>query len=132
MHSIQYVYSIRLNNPSQRISVDKKAENKENYRALGGAAGNDLLVMTTLWEGAACGRECECITCYQGSEMLLNCMNQSKLYENVYHRCVPVAREMLGEDLSREQPVLYMVEAYWREGRSTGPPSKEEARIITW
>ena len=47
--------------------------------------------LTTLWDGAACGREGECVTCYQGAEMLPNCTKQSILYENVCHRCVPGA-----------------------------------------
>ena len=38
--------------------------------------------LTNLWDGAPCGREDECIPCYQGAEVVQNCTKQSVLYEN--------------------------------------------------
>ena len=67
--------------------------------------------LTTLWDGAACGREDECITCYQGAEMLPNCTKQSVVYENVCYKCVPKAgedREIREEDLPKEESAIYV------------------------
>ena len=43
-----------------------------------------------------------------------NCTNKSVVYKNVYHRCVPKAREdkeVREEDLPREQPAIYVGES---------------------
>ena len=91
---------------------------------LSGLSLQSQFPLTTLWDEAACGREGECVTCYQGAEMLPNCTKQSILYENVCHRCVPGAREdkkMKEEDLIKEQPVLYVGET----SRSLMERSKE-------
>ena len=47
--------------------------------------------LTNLWDGVPCGREEDCVTCYQGAEVIPNCTRQSILYENVCAVCVPGA-----------------------------------------
>ena len=65
-----------------------------------GRSVQGLFPLTTLWDGTSCGREQECITCYQGAEVLPDCTRQSVLYENVCTRCVPGAtsKEQLKEE----------------------------------
>ena len=80
--------------------------------------------LTTLWDGAPCGREEDCITYYQGAEMLPNCTRQSIVYENVCSQCVPSAKEdkeLKEEELNKEQPVLYVGES----SRSIAERSRE-------
>ena len=79
-----------------------------------GRSLQSLFPLTSLWDGAACGRKDDCTTCYQGAEMLPNCTRQSILYENVCSRCVPKAKEdkeLRDEDLGRgEHPKVYVGE----------------------
>ena len=80
--------------------------------------------LTTLWDGAPCGREGECITCYQGAERFPNCTQQSVVYENVCSQCVPSAtgnKELKEEELQGDKPVLYVGET----SRSIAERSKE-------
>ena len=80
--------------------------------------------LTTLWDGAPCGRVGECITCYQGAEMVPNCTKQSVVYENVCSKCVPSAvgdKELKLEELQGDLPVLYVGET----SRSIAERSRE-------
>ena len=72
-----------------------------------------LFPLTTLWSGASCGREGECITCYQDAEVLPDCTQQSILYENVCAKCIPEARakKPIGsKDLEGRGAALYVGE----------------------
>ena len=73
-----------------------------------------LFPLTTLREGMSCGRGQECITCYQGAEVLPDCTRQLVLYENVCTRCVPGAAskdQLKEEELNAgEHPVIYVGE----------------------
>ena len=42
----------------------------------------NLFPLTILWDGMQCGREEECITCYQGTKKIIDCTKSSVLYEN--------------------------------------------------
>ena len=80
--------------------------------------------LTTLWDGAPCGREGECTTCYQGAERIPNCTQQSVVYENVSSQCVPSAtgdNELKEEELQGDKPVLYVGET----SRSIAERSRE-------
>ena len=81
--------------------------------------------LTTLWSGTSCGRTNECVTCYQGADMIPDCTKQSILYENVCFKCVPKAKEdkeLRDEDMMKgEHPVLYVGET----SRSVVERSKE-------
>ena len=72
-----------------------------------------LFPLTTLWEGASCGRTEDCTTCYQGADILPNCTRQSILYENVCTRCVPGAvnkEQVKQEERVDKEPALYVGE----------------------
>ena len=72
-----------------------------------------LFPLTTLWDGASCGRTEECRTCYQGADVLPNCTRQSILYENVCTVCVPGAvkkEQVKQEELINKEPTLYVGE----------------------
>ena len=69
--------------------------------------------LTNLWGGIPCGREEDCITCYQGAEVVPNCTKQSVVYENVCASCIPGAGgkdPIKGEDLDPGKPALYVGE----------------------
>ena len=77
-----------------------------------------------LWDGAICGREQDCITCYQGAETIPNCTKQSIVYENVCARCIPGARSrepVDTKDLDPDKPALYVGET----SRSIAERSRE-------
>ena len=80
-----------------------------------GRSVRSLFPLNNLWEGASCGRgEEECVTCYQGGEVIPNCTRQSILYENVCAVCIPNAgrKEQLKEqDLDVGRPALYVGES---------------------
>ena len=83
-----------------------------------------LFPLTTLWDGASCGRTEDCTTCYQGADILPNCTRQSILYENVCTRCVPGAvnkEQVKQEELVDKEPALYVGET----SRSIQERSKE-------
>ena len=47
----------------------------------------------------------DCVTCYQGADMVPDCTRQSVLYENVCSKCVPKAKEdkeLKEEDIYKE------------------------------
>ena len=73
-----------------------------------------LFPLTTLWDGASCGRSEDCITCYQGGEVFQNCTTQSILYQNVCTICVQGTtkkEQVKQEDLSgSKEPVIYIGE----------------------
>ena len=69
--------------------------------------------LTNLWDGTPCGREQECIPCYQGAEAIQNCTKNSVLYENICATCVPEARgkeQVKEEQLEGSRPTLYFLE----------------------
>ena len=60
-----------------------------------------------LWDGTMCGREQECITCYQLAENIPNYTRQSILYKNVSATCAPGARSkepLENKDLEQDHP----------------------------
>ena len=73
-----------------------------------------MFPLTSLWDGASCGRDKDCVTCYQSAEVLPDCTRQSILYENVCNRCVPGAgtkEQLRDEELMKgEHPVIYVGE----------------------
>ena len=78
-----------------------------------GRSLQSMFPLNKLWEGASCGREVDCVTCYQGAEWLPDCTKQSVLYENVCATCVPSAgskKDMKEEDLNTSQPAVYVGE----------------------
>ena len=80
-----------------------------------GSSLHSQFPLTTLWEGASCGRMGDCVTCYQGADMVPDCTRQSILYENVCSKCVPKAKEdkeLKEEDVYKEggEPVIYVGE----------------------
>ena len=93
-----------------------------------------------MWEGASCGRgEKECVTCYQGGEVIPDCTKQSVLYENVCAVCIPKAsrKEQIREqDLDVGRPALYVGESsrsiaergkeHWASYRG----SKEDSHVL--
>ena len=80
-----------------------------------GRSIRSLFPLNSLWEGASCGRgEKECVTCYQGGEVIPDCTKQSVLYENVCAVCIPKAssKEQIREqDLDVGRPALYVGES---------------------
>ena len=78
-----------------------------------GRSIQSLFPLTNLWDGAPCGREEECTTCYQGAEIIPKCTEQSVVYENVCAVCVKGARskeELDLKDIDPEKPVVYVGE----------------------
>ena len=64
----------------------------------------DMFPLTNLWGGQPCGREGDCVTCYQGAESIPDCTAQSIHYENICSSCVPGARskkQITREDLEK-------------------------------
>ena len=89
-----------------------------------GRSLQSMFPLTKLWEGAPCGRESECITCYQGAEDIPNCTKQSVLYENICAICVPGAfkkEQVEDKDVDPGQPAIYVGET----GRSILERGKE-------
>ena len=71
----------------------------------------NMFPLTTLWDGVQCGREKECITCYQGAEKLVDCTKSSLVYENTCLLCNQGAagKEELRE-LRQDVPTVYVGE----------------------
>ena len=81
--------------------------------------------LTTIWDGAPCGRRKEeCITCTQGAEIIPNCTQKSVLYENICNICIPSAtgKEQIGlEEQRTDCPAIYIGET----SRSIAERSRE-------
>ena len=78
-----------------------------------GRSLRSMFPLNSLWDGASCGREEGCRTCYQGAEVIPNCTTQSVLYENFCSVCVPGAGkkgEVLSRELEEGNPALYVGE----------------------
>ena len=88
-----------------------------------------IFQLTNLWGGTSCGREEDCTTCYQGSEVVPDCTRQSILYEN-FSKCVPAARGK--KPLDKEQLEAKEAEVSRSVVRTSGPPTREEKKIALW
>ena len=84
----------------------------------------DMFPLNNLWGGNSCGREGDCITCYQGAEVMPDCTQQSILYENVCSTCLPGAtkkEQITMEDVKNKGAALYVGET----SRSIAERSRE-------